>query len=353
MSEITVRPQEQLLIDALTALDAPPPRGILCTSQGFAQLAAAATRRFPEARVVCHYLDLYRADLAREFHTEAPSNLMIACSADFPADKVELAALPMTAQGEAELTRELLEEAHDRLDVGGIVMTSTDNPRDRWLHGEMQKLFDTVSRREHPGGAVYLARKTGPLARRRNFACELAFRDRAFCDRDRLIYFRTRPGVFSHRKVDPGARQLMAAMEIHPGDRVLDIGCGSGVVALAAAVRAEGTTVLAFDSNARAVECTRWSAGRNELTNLSVQHSATGPRNPNESFDVALANPPYFAGFRIARFFMETARAALRPGGRIYVVSKQPEWYDENMSQWFENVTIAPSKGYWIAAGTK
>src|SRR6516165_8255974 len=162
MSEITVRPQEQLLIDALTALDVPPPRGILCTSQGRAQLADAAARRFPEARVVCHFLDLYRADLAREHHTEPPSNLTIACSTDFPPDKAEIAALPMSAQGEAELTRELLEEAHDRLDVGGILLTSTDNPRDRWLHGEMQTLFDTVSRREHPSGAVYAARKTGP-----------------------------------------------------------------------------------------------------------------------------------------------------------------------------------------------
>jgi 16S rRNA (guanine1207-N2)-methyltransferase len=348
MPEITVRPQEQLIIDAMAALDAPPPERVLCTSQGFAQVAAAAARQFPEAQVVCHYLDLYRADLARDHLAGAPSNLTINCTADFPPDKVEIAALPMSAQGEAELTRELLEEAHDRLDVGGILLTSTGNPRDRWLHGEMRTLFDTVSRREHADGVVYLARKTGPLARRRNFACDLAFRDR-----ERLIHFRTRPGVFSHRKVDPGARQLMAAMVIQPGDRVLDIGCGSGVVALAAAVRAEGTTVVAFDSNARAVECTRWSAERNGLATLSVQHTATEPTILGESFDVALANPPYFASFRIARFFMDAARTALRPGGRIYAVNKQPEWYDENMPQWFDDVAVAPSKGYWIARGTR
>jgi 16S rRNA (guanine1207-N2)-methyltransferase len=311
-------------------------------------VAEAAARKFPAANIVCHYLDLYRANLTREHLAGDPGNLTIDCSADFPPDKVELAALPMSAQGEAELTRELLEEVHDRLHVGGILMTSTGNPRDRWLHGEMQTLFDSVTRREHPDGAFYSARKTGPLARRRSFACDLAFRDR-----DRLIHFRTRPGVFSHRKVDPGARQLMAAMEIQPGERVLDIGCGSGVVALAATVRAEGTSVVAFDSNARAVECTRWSAERNGLTNISVQHTATAPSILSGSFDVALANPPYFANFRIARFFMETAATALRPGGKMYLVNKQPEWYDENMSQWFDNVTIAPSKGYWIARGMR
>jgi 16S rRNA (guanine1207-N2)-methyltransferase len=209
-------------------------------------------------------------------------------------------------------------------------------------------LVDAVTRHEHTAGAVYMARKTGPLARRRNFTCDLAFRDRG-----RLIHFRTRPGVFSHRKVDPGARQLMAAMEIHADDRVLDIGCGSGVVALAAAVRAERTTVLAIDSNARAVECTRWSADRNQLTNVSVEHSATGPSVGHEPFDVAVANPPYFAGFRIAQFFLESARAALRAGGRIYVVNKQPEWYVEQMPQWFDNVVVECSKDYWIARGIR
>ncbi len=159
MPEITARPQEQLLIDALAALDVPPPGHVLCTSQGLAQLAAAAARQFLDAQVVCHFLDLYRADLAREHLAGAANNLTIACSADFPSDKVELAALPLSAQGEAELTRELLEEAHDRLVLGGLLLASTDNPRDRWLHGELRTLFATVSRREHPTGTVYSAQK--------------------------------------------------------------------------------------------------------------------------------------------------------------------------------------------------
>ena len=100
-----------------------------------------------------------------------------------------------------------------------------------------------MSRRNHPKGAVYLAKKAA-----RWLAGGTSLANWLFATAAGLIHLRTRPGVISHRKVDPGARRLMAAMEIGPGDRVLDIGCGSGVVALAAAVRAEGASVLAIDS---------------------------------------------------------------------------------------------------------
>ena len=45
----------------------------------------------------------------------------------------------------------------------------------------------------------------------------------------------------------------------------------------------------------------------------------------DDSFDVALANPPYYAGQSVARLFVERARALLKPGGRFYLVTKQPE----------------------------
>ena len=344
-TEIEVRPQEQLLIDALDAFS---PSRILCTSRGVAQLAAAAARRFSSATVYCHYLDLYHAEKARQYAGNTLANLTLGCSSDFPPQPVDLAALPLSTQGDAELTRELLQEAHQRLETGGVLITSTDNPHDRWLHEEMRKLFATVTRRESSQGTVYLARRDLPLKRVRNFGCEFAFRD---CGR--LIHAVSRPGVFSHREVDPGARQLMAAMEIAAGDRVLDIGCGSGTVSLAAALRAEGVSVVAVDSHARAVECTALGASRNRVCNITVEQSASGPHCSPGTFDVVVANPPYYAGFRIARFFLESAHAALRPGGRIFVVTKQPEWYDEYMSQWFNDVVIEPSKGYWIARGRR
>src|SRR5207302_6985060 len=134
---------------------------------------------------------------------------------------------------------------------GGRLLAATSSCDDQWLHGEMRKLFDKVTRRPLEEGVLYLAAKTAPLKKRKNFECEFAFRDQG-----RLIKAVSRPGVFSHRSLDAGARALVNTMTVRPGDHVLDLGCGSGVVALAAAARAENVAVVAVDSHARAIECT-------------------------------------------------------------------------------------------------
>lgn len=341
---IPARAQEQLLIGLLPALTA---TRILCTSAGLAQFARASAQQFPQATVHCHYLDLYHAQQALQSMENPPRNLAIGCAADFPPGEVDLVALPFSAHGEAELTRDLMQAGHQALCIGGRMLVSTDNPRDRWLHDEMKKLFDTVTRRPMESGVVYLATKKRALKTVKDFTCEFAFRDR-----DRLIAVASRPGVFSHRRIDPGARQLLGVMEVREGDRVLDIGCGCGTVSLAAAFRAPAVRVHAVDSSARAVQCAEKGAALNGLTCVSTELNASGHYEGAGRFDLVVANPPYYAAFQIAQFFLEAGLASLRPGGRILVVTKSPNWYRQHMPQWFEQVEVEPSKDYHIVRGT-
>ena len=80
------------------------------------------------------------------------------------------------------------------------------------------------------------------------------------------------------------------------------------------------------------MECTALGASRNGLEQYRgrAQRQRACTCGPG-TIDVVVANPPYYAGFRIARFFLETGHAALRRGGRIFVVTKRPEWYAEHM----------------------
>jgi 16S rRNA (guanine1207-N2)-methyltransferase len=348
-------PQEALLVEAVPEMAAAEKlvQRVICTSAGLAQFAGAAARALPQSVVWCKYLDLYRANLALEAWRDGPANLRIECAADLADNdpenvEADVVAFPFSASGEAELTRELVQAGHQRLRVGGKMYATTDNAADTWLGKQLGKVFRKFERRRLAVGMLYVGTKTEPLKKIKNFACEFAFRDRG-----QLIRAMSRPGVFSHRSIDAGARRLIEAMEVEAGARVLDIGCGSGAVALAAASRAEDVEVHAVDSSARAVVCTRRGAELNGLHNVTTELNADGNYAGAGSYDLALANPPYYAGFRIARHFLMAGWDALWPGGRMLVVTKRPDWYLDNMGAWFEEVSASEQKGYAVFSGVR
>ena len=176
----------------------------------------------------------------------------------------------------------------------------------------------------------------------------MLFRSFAFRDRERLLKAISRPGVFAHRRIDPGARHLLNAVDLAAGTRVVDIGCGSGCVAMGLASRDPSVHVHAFDAAARAVACTRRGAELNRLGNLTVALECEGDVPEPGSYDLAMANPPYYADFRIAERFVEAARRALAPGGTLLIVTKQPAWYLENLPRSWQDVARETVKNYHL-----
>lgn len=73
---------------------------------------------------------------------------------------------------------------------------------------------------------------------------------------------------------------------VHPGSRVLDVGCGSGVLAIAAA-RLGADPVVAIDREAAAVDATRRGAAAN---GVSVEVSDHPVGEEERRFDLVLAN---------------------------------------------------------------
>ncbi len=121
----------------------------------------------------------------------------------------DVVALPLSATGEADLARDLVQSAHERLGIGGKLYASTTNRDDTWLGEQLAKIFRQLKRRKQDSAVLYVATKTEPLKKRKNYSCEFAFRDRG-----RLIRRVSRPGVFSHRHIDPGAGHLIDTMRI-------------------------------------------------------------------------------------------------------------------------------------------
>ncbi|HEY7425558.1 MAG TPA: methyltransferase [Gemmataceae bacterium] len=71
------------------------------------------------------------------------------------------------------------------------------------------------------------------------------------------------------------------------------------------------------------------------------------------SFDVVLANPPYYANSAIARLFIERGCTLLKPDGRFYLVTKQPGEIADLMMETFKHVEAMMHRGYTILCNTK
>jgi 16S rRNA (guanine1207-N2)-methyltransferase len=216
------------------------------------------------------------------------------------------------------------------------------------LRRQLGAWFAKITTKAHEDAVVYVAHKTDEPRKWKDFRCAFAFRDRG-----RLMRAVSRPGVFSHRRIDPGARQLLAAAGVRGGERLVDLGCGAGVVGLALAAREPTAIVHAFDSNARAIECTLTGAALNGLTNVIAELNSRGDMGEPGSFDAVFANPPYYADFRIAAAFLVAARRLLRPGGRVMMVTKDPQSYMETMADGWSDMVSAPSKRYFIVTAMR
>ncbi|MBI3975515.1 MAG: class I SAM-dependent methyltransferase [Armatimonadetes bacterium] len=140
--------------------------------------------------------------------------------------------------------------------------------------------------------------------------------------RGRRFRLRTDRAVFASRGIDRGSRLLIENMPVAPRDLILDLGCGYGVIGLAAAALASGGWVHLVDVNARAADLARANAARNGITNVTVHVGEGVVPVADLTFDLVLTNPPIRAGRGTVLAFFAGAHAVLRPGGRFLFVAR-------------------------------
>jgi len=99
------------------------------------------------------------------------------------------------------------------------------------------------------------------------------------------------PGVYAPQADTNLLAEVVHGTSLHEGARVLDIGTGTGAIAMAAA-RAGAREVTAVDISGRAV-LAAWLNARVRRLPVRVEHGDVFDRMAGRQFDVILANPPY------------------------------------------------------------
>lgn len=139
---------------------------------------------------------------------------------------------------------------------------------------------------------------------------------------DLRLRFESTWGLFSPREVDAGTVLLLRQVEVAPSADCLDLGCGYGAIGCTLAALAPGGRTLLVDKDFVAVGCARRNAALNGLDNAEAQLSNGFEQiDPARRFDLIASNIPAQVGKELLSLLLHDARARLRPGGRLYLVT--------------------------------
>ncbi len=136
--------------------------------------------------------------------------------------------------------------------------------------------------------------------------------------------FLTDNGVFSKTKVDFGTdvmlRTFLNENKKLENIRILDIGCGYGVVSVVVKRFFEKAKILSTDVNERALELTRENIQKNNRTDDFEVRKSFVFDNISENFDMILSNPPIRAGKQVIFEIYEKSFFHLNKNGKFYCV---------------------------------
>lgn len=165
------------------------------------------------------------------------------------------------------------------------------------------------------------------------------------------------PGVYAAGKLDPGTAVLLDAFVFEglSGRRVLDMGCGYGLLALKAALA--GAEVTAVDDDLTAVRSAYKNAKTYGLDIRPLHSDIISELKEDSSFDVCLMNPPFHVGkvvrLELPHAFIAGAHKVLKTGGELVLVANRALAYEPLLNYFAYRETLTETKTFKVLRAIK
>lgn len=167
--------------------------------------------------------------------------------------------------------------------------------------------------------------------------------------------FYTSSGIFSKDAVDKGTLALAENMAVIENDKVLDMGCGIGILGIVAAKSFKAKVTMS-DINQRAVMLSEKNTELSKVDAKILQGNLY-EKIKDRDFDVIVSNVPQNAGKEVCFSIIEQSINHLKKNGTLQIVSrpnKGGKTYAKKMQEVFGNVQeIGRKSGYSVYLSVK
>lgn len=167
------------------------------------------------------------------------------------------------------------------------------------------------------------------------------------------LRFETDTSNFSPNSIDIGTLAMLSAVEFSPDDKILDMGCGYGVVGILAAKLIGQENVTMCDISEKAVKQAKINAELNGVPDIDIKISDGFSNILDNDFTLILSNPPYHADFSVPKHFIEVGFKKLAVGGKMVMVTKRLDWYKNKLTSVFGGVMVREIDGYYVFISEK
>ncbi|MFK0571704.1 methyltransferase [Endozoicomonas sp.] len=191
-----------------------------------------------------------------------------------------------------------------------------------------------------------------PLKKTEGFTLEQWFKAFAVSGPELSMEITSLPGVFSHGRLDRGTQVLLETLNSIPSGKVLDFGCGAGVISAYINAMPGDHDFTLVDCDALALTSSERTMEQLEVKSFTVL-PIDGLSEVSGQFDLIISNPPFHQGvkthYEVTEQFLVQSRQMLRPGGELRIVANRFLRYPPIIQQAFGHCeTLLNKEGFSV-----